>query len=153
MLSRCIALGDQVPCGVCSTGRQWQCAGEELAAGGAAGHIAVVEEAAGGMDLVEEEHASTHWDLGDGRAGGAGADIEDVEPCRVVALGAVEEEAWCSSGLTSNVSKLSPRRRDDVGTTSADLQGSRNRQERTSEHKSDLHGEAAHKSHSQAAAR
>ena len=106
------------------------------------------------MDLVEEEHASTHWDLVDDRAAGAGAGAgtEDVEPCRVGALGAVEEGAWCSSGLTSSVSKLSPRRRDDVGTTSADLQGSRNRQERTSEHESDLHGEGAHKSHSQAAA-
>lgn len=70
----------------------------------------MVVEVAGGMDLVEEEHASTHWDLVDGRAAGAGAGIEDVEPCRVVVLGAVEEGAWCSSGLTSSVSKLSPRR-------------------------------------------
>lgn len=50
------------------------------------------------MDLVEEEHASTHWDLVDDRAAGAGAGTEDVEPCRVVALGAVEEGAWCSYG-------------------------------------------------------
>jgi hypothetical protein len=81
----------------------------------------VVEEAAVDMGLAEEEHASIHWGLADGKAAGAGAGTEDVGPCRVEALGAAAEGAWCSSGLTSSVSELSPRGRDDVGTTSADL--------------------------------
>lgn len=103
----------KVPCGVCSSDRQWQCAGGELGAGDAAGRIAEVEEAAGGMDLAEAERGSTHWGLAGGRAAGAGT--EDVGPCRAGALGAVEVGAWCSSALASSVSELSPSRgRDDV---------------------------------------
>jgi hypothetical protein len=105
-------VGDHIPCDVCSSGRQWQCAGGELAAGGAAaGHTAVVVEAAGGTGLAEEERASTHWGPAGDMAAAAGS--EDVEPCRVAALGAVEG-AWCSSRLTSSVSELSTSLRDDV---------------------------------------
>lgn len=93
--SRVNGVGRGVPCGVCSSDRQLQCAGGELAAGGAAGRTAAVEEAAGGMGLGGEERASTHWGLAGGRAAGAGT--EDVEPCRDGALGAAEEGAWCSS--------------------------------------------------------
>jgi hypothetical protein len=104
-------MGNHIPCDVCSSGRQWRCAGGELAAGdAAAAHTAVVVEAAGGTGLAEEERASTHW----GPAGDmAAAGSEDVEPCRVAALGAAEG-AWCSSRLTSSVSELSTRLRDDV---------------------------------------
>lgn len=96
--SRVNGVGRGVPCDVCSSDRQLQCAGGELAAGGAAGRTAAVEAgpgAAGGMDRGEEERASTHWGLAGGRAAGAGT--ADVEPCRDGALGAAEEGAWCSS--------------------------------------------------------
>jgi hypothetical protein len=106
-------VGDHKPCDVYSSGRQWQCAGGELAAGGAAaGHTAAAEVAAGGMGLAEGERASTHWGPADDMVAAAGS--EDVEPCRVGALGAAEEAAWCSSRLASSVSELSPSLQDDV---------------------------------------
>ena len=97
----------QVPCDVCSSDRQWQCAVVGLAAGGVAGHIGG-EVVAAGDSLVEEERVSTRWGLADGMAAGAGT--EDVEPCRVGALEVVEVGASCSSRSTSSVSELSPRR-------------------------------------------
>jgi hypothetical protein len=114
--SRVNCMGRGVPCDVCSSDRQWQCAGEGLAAGGAAGRIAAAAVAAGDMGLVEEERESTHWDLAGGMAAGAGAGAGagtgDVEPCRDGALGWAEEGAWCSSGWTSSVSELSDSLRE-----------------------------------------
>lgn len=81
-----------LPCVADSSDRQWQCAGEALAAGDAAGHTGAVEEAlAGDKGLVEEGRESTRWD----QAGGTAVGTEDVA-CLVEALGA-EEGASCSS--------------------------------------------------------
>jgi hypothetical protein len=86
-----------LPCDVCSSGRQWQCAGAELVVGDAAGHTAV-GEVARGMGLVEEAPGSTRWGQGDGMA----VDTEDVggKPCRVGAPVdvVVVEGGCCSSG-------------------------------------------------------
>jgi hypothetical protein len=72
----------------------WRYVGEALGAGDAAGHILLVEEA-GDMDLVVEDHSSTHWDQADGRVAG----IVDGA-YRAVALGVEVEGGWCWSGLT-----------------------------------------------------
>lgn len=58
-------------------------------------------EAAGDMDL-EEGPDSTHWDPGDGRAAGTGN--VDGQPCRVEALGVVEEGGWYPSSLINGQS-------------------------------------------------
>lgn len=83
-----------LPCDVCSSGRQWQCAGEALAAGGAAEHT-VEAAAAGDTDLAAAARASTRW----GQADGTAADTAGVDgqPCRGAALGAEGEGGLCSS--------------------------------------------------------
>jgi hypothetical protein len=139
--------GGHIPCDAGSSGRQSRCAGGERAAGGAAaGHTVVVEGAAGGMGRAEAVRASTHWgragDMAAAGAAGAAAGSEDVGPCRVGALGAAEEGAWCSSKLTSSVSELSPSLRDDV-----------QREPRVTVCCWDLRAEAAHRTHSRGAAR
>lgn len=81
-----------LPCVADSSGRQWQCAGAELAAGGAAGHTAVVEEDPAGDMRLAEEHASTRWGQAGGRAAGTGG-----VACLVEVLAEAEEGGWCSS--------------------------------------------------------
>jgi hypothetical protein len=97
--------GAEIPCDVCSICRQWQFAVEVLAAGGAAGHTAVEDLAAGRMGLAVEAPDSTRWGLEDDTAV---AGTEDVggQPCRRVALGVVEEGERSPSVERPNVSKL-----------------------------------------------
>jgi hypothetical protein len=103
MFGGCVILDE--PCDACSTDRQWQCAGAELAAGDAAARTAAVGEGPLDMGLGEEDPDSTRWGRGDGRAAGT----EDVggPPCRRVALAVVEVGGRSPSGLTSNVSERS----------------------------------------------
>lgn len=97
-----------LPCGVCSSGRQWQCAGGARAAGGAAaGHTAVVGEGpAGRRGFAVAGRVSTRWGRGDDTAAGtAGA---GGRPCQGAALGEEEEGGWCSSA-TGSVSRRGSR--------------------------------------------
>jgi hypothetical protein len=95
-----------VPCGACNTDRQWQYVGAELVAGGAAGRIAV--EAAGHMDLGEEEApGSTRLAQGDGIAAAGTGDV-DGQPCRDEVLGEVEEEERRASGGRRICQRASP---------------------------------------------
>lgn len=81
-----------LPFVVGSSGKLWLCAGEELAAGGAAGHTVVVEAGpAGDMGLVEEARGTTRQGQAGDMAAAAAVGSEDVGgPCQVEALGEVE---------------------------------------------------------------
>lgn len=78
-----------LPCVAGSSGRQWQCAGAELAAGGAVARTVAGAAAGHGMGLVEEGRETTHWGLAGGMAAGTGGvDVEGAGgPCLVEALG------------------------------------------------------------------
>jgi hypothetical protein len=95
----------KVPYDVYSICRQWQSAVEALAAGGAAGHIAVEDLAAGHMGLAVEAPDSIRWGPGDGTAAAGTGDVGG-QPCLRVALGEVEEGERSPSGERSNVSEL-----------------------------------------------
>jgi hypothetical protein len=91
-----------VPFGVCSTDKQWRFAGAARVAGDAAAHTAA-EELAGHTGRAVEDRDSTHWGLADG-TGAAGTGDVGGQPCRRVALEAVEVGAQIASWETSNVS-------------------------------------------------
>jgi hypothetical protein len=90
-------LESTVPCDVCSSDRQLQCAGAAQGAGGAAARIAV-EALVARTDPAGADREATHWDREGDTAAAGTADVGD-QPCRVAVLAAAVEGAQRSSGV------------------------------------------------------